>query len=300
MSDWQEVTLGEIGQIVTGSTPPAKNAHWFGDKYEFITPSDMEEGQRRATPTRWLSDVGAERMATRLVPKDAVCFVCIGATIGKVCMTQAPSVTNQQINSVVVNGENDARFIYYLLRHVAEGIASTVGGAATPIINKSSFATTRVRVPSHPTQRRIGSMLGVIDDLIENNGQRIAVLERMAHSTYREWCVHFRYPGHEDDVMVDSPVGSIPAGWDVVAVSSLVERVAPGARYTSDDVSDSGRVPVIDQSRSALLGFHDDEPGIHASVEQLGARLWRPHVPDGCDVGAIFSRTQRRSVSCDG
>ncbi len=44
----------------------------------------------------------------------------------------------------------------------------------------------------------IASVLGAIDDLIENNRRRIELLEQMAQAIYREWFVHFRYPGHEE------------------------------------------------------------------------------------------------------
>ena len=69
-----------------------------------------------------------------------------------------------------------------------------------------------VRAPDSSTQRRIAAILGAIDDLIENNRRRIALLEQMAQAIYREWFVHFRYPGHEDDELVDSPLGPIPDG----------------------------------------------------------------------------------------
>ena len=61
-------------------------------------------------------------------------------------------------------------------------------------------------------KREIAAVLGAIDDLIENNRRRIALLEQMAQAIYREWFVRFRYPGHEDDELVDSPLGPIPAG----------------------------------------------------------------------------------------
>jgi type I restriction enzyme S subunit len=49
--------------------------------------------------------------------------------------------------------------------------------------------------------------------LIENNRRRVQVLEEMARAIYREWFVHFRYPGHENANFVDSPLGTIPDGW---------------------------------------------------------------------------------------
>ena len=62
------------------------------------------------------------------------------------------------------------------------------------------------------TSESIGAILGAIDDLIENNRRRVEVLEEMARAIYREWFVHFRYPGHEDVPLVDSALGPIPDG----------------------------------------------------------------------------------------
>ena len=69
--------------------------------------------------------------------------------------------------------------------------------------------------PSLPIQRKIAAILSAYDDLIENNTRRIALLEAMAQALYREWFVHFRFPGHQSVPMVDSPLGPIPQGWQV-------------------------------------------------------------------------------------
>ena len=75
-----------------------------------------------------------------------------------------------------------------------------------------------------PTQRKIASILSAYDDLIENNTRRIAILEEMAQAIYREWFVNFRFPGHENAKMVDSPLGQIPEGWEVLSVTLLVNE----------------------------------------------------------------------------
>ena len=74
----------------------------------------------------------------------------------------------------------------------------------------------KITAPPLPTQRKIASILSAYDDLIENNTRRIAILEEMAQSLYREWFVHFRFPGHEKKSMVESALGMIPEGWEVV------------------------------------------------------------------------------------
>lgn len=213
MSKWESLTIAELGKVVTGSTPPSRSPAWFGDLVPFVTPSDMVEEDRRPRPTRWLSEEGRVGLRTRLVPSGSVAFVCIGATIGKVCLLPSESVTNQQVNTVIPGFETDSRFLYYLLRHNAPVIAQAASGAATPIVNKSTFSNMSVRVPDKSTQASVGEVLGCLDDLIENNRRRVEVLEEMARAIYREWFVKFRYPGHEDVPLIDSALGLIPEGW---------------------------------------------------------------------------------------
>jgi type I restriction enzyme S subunit len=78
-----------------------------------------------------------------------------------------------------------------------------------------------VRVPPLPIQRRIAGILSAYDELIENSQRRIKILESMARALYREWFVHFRFPGHENVPLVPSSMGPIPQGWEVKAVEQF-------------------------------------------------------------------------------
>lgn len=79
-----------------------------------------------------------------------------------------------------------------------------------------------------PTQRRIASILSAYDDLIENNTRRIAILEEMARRLYEEWFVKFRFPGHEDVALQDTPVGRVPSGWPIQTVADTFGIVGGG------------------------------------------------------------------------
>jgi type I restriction enzyme S subunit len=222
---WQKVKIGQIGRVVTGKTPPTKRQELYGGEYPFITPTDISEGHYKAQPVRFLSEEGHQYQRRYLLPRDTVCYTCI-ASIGKICMTTEPSFTNQQINSIVVDSSKfDYRFIYHLLRYETERIRALASGAAAPIINKSAFSDIELFVPPLPIQRKIASVLFAYDDLIENNTRRIAILEEMAQALYREWFVHFRFPGHEQVALVDSELGPIPEGWGVKCLGDITEEV---------------------------------------------------------------------------
>ena len=86
----------------------------------------------------------------------------------------------------------------------------------------------KIALPPLPIQKKIASILSAYDDLIENNNRRIKILEEMAQNIYREWFVHFRYPGHEDVPMVDSELGQIPQSWEVQMVEDRFTTVLGG------------------------------------------------------------------------
>ena len=219
---WQTIAIKDLGRVVTGRTPSSNNPGHFGEGYPFITPSDIALDNRNIETERFVSEEGKESLERILLPKGSICFVCIGATIGKICMTSRPSFTNQQINSVVVDeSKHDSRFAFYALTRQGGNAKALAGGAATPIINKSAFSEIELDLPDLPTQRKIAGILSAYDDLIENNLRRIKILEQMAQSLYREWFVHFRFPGHESATYKDSELGRIPEGWEVKAASDI-------------------------------------------------------------------------------
>ena len=239
MNTWQNVTINDLGQIITGSTPPTKKTEYYGNKYPFITPTDIETDSRIVRTDRFLSHEGYEYNKNRLLPRNAVCVVCI-ASIGKICMTTVPSVTNQQINSVVVNQDKyDPYFVYYLLRTKTDVLKNIAGGVASPIVNKSTFANFEVCVPPLPTQHKIAAILSTYDDLIENNTRRIKILEDMAQTLYQEWFVHYRYPGHENVPMVQSKLGPIPQGWEVMQLGEMC-HVLMGLSPKSEFYNETG------------------------------------------------------------
>jgi type I restriction enzyme S subunit len=201
-----------------------------------------------------------------MLPERAVCVVCIGATIGKVCMTSRPSFTNQQINSVIVNEhEHDPFFVYHLMTTLRDELKSNAGGAATPIINKTTFSEIEIAAPPLHIQRRIAGVLSAYDELIENSQRRIKILESMARALYREWFVHFRFPGHESVPLVPSRLGDIPQGWQVKPVKDILCRRASGTVYCESEVKSEGSIQVVDQSTNELLGFHEKSPDHPAS-----------------------------------
>ncbi|MBI1928532.1 restriction endonuclease subunit S [Candidatus Poribacteria bacterium] len=118
---------------------------------------------------------------------------------------------------------NHPRYVYYYLQTL--DLQRFNSGAGVPTLNRNDLDTLELWVHSLPTQRKIAAVLSAYDDLIENNTRRIQILEEMARAIYREWFVHFRFPGHETVKMVESAGGLIPDGWEVKRLGEACEIV---------------------------------------------------------------------------
>ena len=112
---------------------------------------------------------------------------------------------------------------YFLMSYIQfANISGYITGTAQPKLSQSNLKAIRLPLPPFPTQRKIAAVLSAYDDLIENNTRRIKILEEMAGAIYREWFVEFRFPGHEEVEIVESELGLIPQGWEVVAASETI------------------------------------------------------------------------------
>ena len=246
MSSWFNITIGNLGEIITGYTPPTKNTEYFGDKYPFITPTDIEIDSRVVQTERFLSQAGYEYNENRLLPPNSVCVTCI-ASIGKICMTTVPSVTNQQINSIVVNQDKyDPAFVYYLLITKTDVIQSVANSATTPIVNKSTFSSINVCVPPLPTQRAIAKFLDrkteQIDELIRIKERQIELLQEQRTALINQVVTKGLDPNVEMKPSGIEWIGEIPAHWNL-SMLKYVARLVYGDTLISENRED-GVVPV--------------------------------------------------------
>jgi type I restriction enzyme S subunit len=142
----------------------------------------------------------------------------------------------------------ELRFLHYWLLgpDAQHTMAAQAAGATVPHLNVEDIRN--LDVSQMPTDSRVqsfaASTLGGLDDLIENNRRRIELLEQMAQAIYREWFVHFRYPGHVDATLVDSPLGPVPEGWNVRNLFDVAD-VGFGFSFKSKRFAASGPHPVV-------------------------------------------------------
>lgn len=200
-------------------------------------------------------------------------------------------------------GISDPGYVFYLaqseiIRKPAE--KSMSGASGRQRADVATIENIEITPPPLPTQRKIAAILSAYDDLIENNMRRIAILEEMARMLYREWFVHFRFPGHQHVRMVDSALGMVPEGWEVVKLGNVAVVNAHSIKkgkepeeilYVSISSVSTGRIDEMQH-----LAFKD-APGRARRIVRHGDIIWSTVRPNRKSFSVIFDPPSSLVVS---
>ena len=223
-SDRRTLTLNDLGRIVTGKTPRTHIAEFFGGDIPFITPTDMDGQKTMSSAARTLTQDGAESVRGSRIPKGAVMVSCIGSDMGKVAIAGCDAVTNQQINSIIVQNDVEPEYVYYnLSNRRVELKRLAASGSTLPLLNKGNFGKIDIELPSREEQQAVVTILGALDDKIELNRRMNATLETMAQALFKEWFVD-----------------GVKEEWEVTSLCDHIEAVK-GLSYKGSGLSDQGR-----------------------------------------------------------
>ena len=244
MADWRDCKLGDLLQLKHGF---AFLGEHFGSTgtHVVLTPGNfLEEGgfKEKRDKAKWYSGPIPDDYV--LNEGDLIVAMTEQAEglLGSSALIPRSGVYlhNQRLGLVQIRDRKqaDQHFIYYLFnsKPVRQQIRGSANGTKIRHTAPSRIADVKVRLPSLPVQRRIAGILSAYDELMENSQRRIRLLEAMARALYREWFVHFRFPGHEKlhsspsgrgqgegAQLVPSPLGAIPQGWEVKTLGDIAE-----------------------------------------------------------------------------
>jgi len=244
--EWREYRIGEIADIVGGSTPSTADPSNFNGDIPWLTPKDLSGPHDRyvSRGERNLSRKGLESCSAQLLPAGTV-LVTSRAPIGYAAIAKNPIATNQGFRNLIPKPGFDSEFLYYWVKAHVEELQRYASGSTFQELTGTALAQIRICVPPLPEQRAIAHILGTLDDKIELNRRMSETLEAMARALFKAWFVDFEpvrakmegrwqrgqslpgLPAHLYDLfpdrLVESELGEIPEGWEVKRIGDLAE-----------------------------------------------------------------------------
>jgi len=294
--DWERTTLGEVvrrgkGSIQTGPFGSQLHASdYVPVGVPTIMPVNIGENRIVETGIARITEADADRLSKHRVQVGDIIYSRRGdverrALIRKeqegwLCGTGCLKVR-------LGKGVSDPLYASFYLGHpeVRAWIVQHAVGATMPNLNTSIMESVPFLLPPLREQQAIACILGALDDKIELNRRRNQTLEAMARAIFQSWFVDFdpvkakaagrTPPGLSPELAAlfpdrfeDSPLGPIPAGWRVGKIGDFIQRIPVGKKYEQKTVCPVGSIPVLDQGKSGIIGYHNDTPGVNATLDQ--------------------------------
>jgi type I restriction enzyme S subunit len=227
---WPLVQFKDVAQVVTGSTPKKIDGNYDGN-IPFVTPGDLGKYAVISSAKVTVSEQGAK--SGRLLPKNTVMVCCIGATIGKVGISNKAVISNQQINSLIFDElKVIPKYAYYFCTTIKPLLITRSSSTTMPIVNKSNFSEFTIPLPPLDEQKRIAAILDKADAIRRKRQQAIQLADDFLRSVFLD--------------MFGDPVTN-PKGWEVRKLADIgtLDRGKSKHRPRNDPALLGGTHPLI-------------------------------------------------------
>ena len=161
--EWEEKTIGELGTVITGNTPPTKDKDNYDGDFLWVTPTDISGFPILYETERKLTEKGKAK--ARFLPKDTVLVTCI-ASIGKNCILSKEGSCNQQINAIIPFSFTNSYYLLNVINLKKHELEMLGGNGGMKIVSKSLFESFVVPIPCLEEQQKIADFLSIYDEAI--------------------------------------------------------------------------------------------------------------------------------------
>ena len=260
-ASWPQVSLEEVCEYVTvGNVGPMVD-EYRQQGVPFLRSQNVRPFRFDPSELKFISAEFHRKLKKSALRPNDVVVTRSGANVGQCCRIPA-QLTDANCSDLVIfrpSHRIDPRFLMYVLNSGwgRATIAGGVVGAAQHHFNIGVAKQLSIQLPPLELQARVSGILSAYDELIENSQHRIRLLETMARALYREWFVHFRFPGHENVLRVGSPIGDVPVGWESKPFSAFATYLN-GYAFKPSDLGAVGQ-PII-KIKELKAGISGDTP----------------------------------------
>ena len=183
---WEVKKLGEVADIVGGSTPKTNiKEYWNGDNY-WVTPAELHGTRYISSTERCITDLAVDKAHLTQLPIGTV-LLSSRAPIGKVCITRVPMYCNQGFKNIICSNKLNSEYVYQYLIDKTEFLKSLGTGATFKEISKTTTENITIPIPPLPLQRQFASKIEAIEKQKELIKQSISETENLFNARMQHY-----------------------------------------------------------------------------------------------------------------
>lgn len=249
MSEWKEVRLGEIADIIGGGTPKTSiKEYWNGD-IPWLSVTDFNNEQKYVYETeKTITSLGLAKSSTKYLEKNDIVISARG-TVGAIAMLEKPMTFNQSCYGLKANNNIiTSDYLFYLLKNKVKEFQQASHGAVFDTITRNTFDEINIFLPPLPEQQAIAEVLSSLDDKIDLLHRQNQTLEQMAETLFRQWFIEDAQENWEE-----RPLSSI--------ADILIGRTPPRKekQWFSTNPKDIKWISIKDMGNSGVFVFKTSE-----------------------------------------
>ncbi len=234
MTNWKRYKLGEITNYINRGVTPS----YSEDGVIVINQKCIRDGKVSYEQSRFTNPEKKKITKEKYLHSFDILINSTGqGTLGRVGQVKEitqPTTVDSHVTIVRAIPSVNAQYLGFVLKSkqaLIENLAEGTTGQTE--LSRYKVADIELQLPDLPTQTAIAEILSSLDDKIELNNKINAELEALAQTLFKQWFIDFEFPNSEGQPyrssggkMVDSELGEIPEGWEVYAMSDLLETVS--------------------------------------------------------------------------
>ena len=228
--DWKKVKLGEVCEIVSGSTPKRNNVeYWEDGTIPWVTPKDLSKLSTRFLEEvpEYITELGYRSCSTTLLPTNSLLFSS-RAPIGHIAINKEPVCTNQGFKSFVPKAILDVHYLYYTMYFFKEQVQALGTGSTFKEVSKRVISDFPIPLPPLSAQKAIAAQLDRADKVRQALAQSLADYDRLLSASFLD--------------MFGDPVLN-PKGWEVVKLGELGNWKSGGTPSRKNKEYFTGNIP---------------------------------------------------------
>ena len=219
--------LGEICEIVSGSTPKTGIAEYWDGNLKWITPAEIDDESYIITDSaRKLTELGVKKTGLSSFPSGTV-ILSSRAPIGKVAIAGCEMYCNQGFKNLICSDRINSRYLYWFLKGNTAYLNSLGRGATFKEISKKIVSDIEINVPEISQQLAAVDALERVSEIIRLRKNQLQKLDELIKARFVE--MFGIYPAN-------------PKGWETGTIRDVVSDVRYGS---SRPAVDGGKYPYL-------------------------------------------------------
>ena len=189
--------LGDICEIVSGSTPKTSIAEYWDGDVKWITPAELSDDTYIIMDSvRKITKLAVEKTGLRSIPKGTV-ILSSRAPIGKVAIAGCELYCNQGFKNLICSDVINNKYLYWFLRGNTIFLNSLGRGATFKEISKSIVSEIEINIPSIMQQKKVVENLEKLNRIISIRKQELQLLDELVRGRFVEMFGNPVYNTHD-------------------------------------------------------------------------------------------------------